>query len=195
MPTPVIVQTNNEVVTGPGNTAVLVESGQALVVHTQNRIVAPVIVEPRREVAVFRDTKEVLIDVGETLVVHVPRQGPPGTPGRASAGALALPTATTIDININYVQDVFSILLTGPTTINFVNGSESVDGKRIMLRLKQDAVGSHVVTWGPSVAFSNDIPDFFLTTQPLKKDYVGFVYDHETGKVDLLTFNRGFDRP
>lgn len=87
------------------------------------------------------------------------------------------------------IYDVVDITLTGPLTLTFTNG---VDGKAIMVRLRQDGTGGRLVTFGTGLRLSTDITSFTASTTASKLDWLLFRYTSADSKYDLLAYNRGF---
>ena len=87
--------------------------------------------------------------------------------------------------------DVFSLTLTGAVTFDVMNG---VDGQVIELRLKQDATGSRLVTWGTSITFGTDITSVGATpsTAANATDLYWFQYDSGSSKYRMIRFARGY---
>lgn len=107
-----------------------------------------------------------------------------------------IPVATVVSyggtINLDLdLYNVADVTLTGNPTINFTNG---VDGQEIVLRLRQDGVGSRTVTWGSMIRFSTDVPSPTLSSSPNELDYLVFRLNEEesSGLYDLILLNRGF---
>lgn len=96
----------------------------------------------------------------------------------------------TINLDLD-AYNVADVTLTGNPTINFTNG---VDGQKIVLRLRQDGVGSRTVTWGSMVRFSTDVPSPTLSSSPNELDYLVFRLNEEesSGLYDCIIVNRGF---
>lgn len=98
--------------------------------------------------------------------------------------------AATINLDLDS-YNVADVTLTGSPTINLTNG---VDGQEIVLRLRQDGVGSRTVTWGSMVRFSTDVPSPTLSTAPNSLDYLVFRLNEEESseQYDCILVNRGF---
>jgi len=96
----------------------------------------------------------------------------------------------TINLDLDS-YNVADVTLTGDPTINFING---IDGQEIVLRLRQDGVGSRTVTWGTMVRFSTDVPSPTLSTAPNSLDYLVFRLNEEesSAQYDCILVNRGF---
>lgn len=84
---------------------------------------------------------------------------------------------------------IFDLALTGNTTITFANG---IDGMKILLRVKQDATGSRLITFGAGIRFGTDVPSVTLTATASKTDYIGLIYNGLSATYDVLSFSRGF---
>ena|SRR5687768_10639091 len=106
-------------------------------------------------------------------------------------GRAALTDGATITCDISLGQ-VFDITLAGNRTITFTGGSAATDGKKIIVRIKQDATGSRLLTWDTIVRFGTDITGITLTTTANATDMVGLIYNHAATKFDVVAFSRGY---
>lgn len=87
--------------------------------------------------------------------------------------------------------DVFDVTIMGNRTINFTGGSAALDGKKVLLRIKQGS-GSNLVTWGAGAHFGADIASITLSTAANKTDIVGIAYRHASATYDIIAFARGY---
>lgn len=121
------------------------------------------------------------------------------------AGVGQLVDGATIDVNISDIYRVYEVTLGGNRTINFTGRDASgnsvalgnsalleLDGRPILLRIKQDVTGSRVPTLGTMVRFGTDLGSITFTTTAAKTDRVALEYHHTAGKVDVIAFARGF---
>lgn len=129
-------------------------------------------------------------------------QGPAGPAGPAGAdgadgadglnayqiAATVLAYAATIEVDLN-TNSRFEVTLTGNATINVVNG---VQGQAFTIRIKQDGVGTRLVTWGSGIRYGADITSIVLSTTPNKADYVGFIRDVTGAAYDVVALTKGF---
>jgi hypothetical protein len=97
----------------------------------------------------------------------------------------------TISCDIS-TGDVFDVTIAGNRTINFTGGSAALDGKKILIRVKQDATGSRLIIWGTGSRFGTDITSITLTTTASKTDIIGIIYHHVAVKYDIIAFARGY---
>jgi hypothetical protein len=100
--------------------------------------------------------------------------------------ALTYSSSLTVDV-ADY--DVFDLTLTGNITLSFSNG---VDGRKVMLRLRQDSTGGWTVAFGAGVRFGTDIASYSPTLTPNKLDYLLLIYNATDSKYDVISYNRGF---
>ena len=107
-------------------------------------------------------------------------------PGRAT-----LTDGATVTCDITTGQ-VFDLTLGGNRTITFTGGSAALDGKKIILRIKQDGTGTRLLTWDTMVRFGSDITSITLTTAINKTDVVGLIYNHAATKYDVVAFSKGY---
>lgn len=104
----------------------------------------------------------------------------------------ALTDGATITIDLSADERVFDVTLGGNRTLTFINGSASVDGKQLLLRVKQDATGSRSLTMGAGMRLGSDLALVTLSTAPNKTDYLGLVYNSAAGTLDVLALTRGY---
>jgi len=97
--------------------------------------------------------------------------------------------AAAIEVDIEQVTFA-KLTLTGNTTIT-VSGTPN-DGQPFLIAVRQDATGSHTITWDSRVRFSNELPNVDLTGTALSMDYILFRYNADDDKLDAMATNRGF---
>lgn len=102
----------------------------------------------------------------------------------------ALTDAATIEVDAA-TANKFDITLEGNRTI--ANPTNPVDGRVIIFRLRQDATGSRVVTWGSDYRFRGDLAavNMTLSTAATVVDRVAFEYVSTDGKWDCISFIKG----
>lgn len=101
----------------------------------------------------------------------------------------AITYAATVTINCSSAS-IFDITLTG--NINIGLTSPAYDGQKITLRIKQDATGSRTVTFASSIAVGTDITGFTATTTGNKTDILGFIYNAQSTKFELVAIVKGY---
>lgn len=87
------------------------------------------------------------------------------------------------------LADTFDLTLAGNTTLTLTGG---VDGQKVILRVRQDATGSRLLTFGAGIAFSTDAPSTALSTAANALDLIGFQYDAAGSRYLVVSYNRGF---
>lgn len=114
---------------------------------------------------------------------------------RANLGAqariplvVAMTDGATITPNCD-TTDVGTVTLGGSRTMAAPSGTPS-NGQKLVLRLRQDATGSRLITWNSAYRFAGGAPPT-LTTTAAKTDYVGFVYNGTDSKWDCLAVKLG----
>ena len=96
----------------------------------------------------------------------------------------------TLTLVASAFMTIGDLTLTGNTTVT-ITGAPT-DGRPLLLRIRQDAVGSHIVTWTAEVNWSTDVPSPTLSTSASALDYILFRYNATDDKFDALAVNRGF---
>lgn len=128
------------------------------------------------------------------IPVSIANGGTSATTAAAARAALAAaqafspvvltPGATvTIDASLS---DYFTLVPAQAFTL--ANPTNPTNGKRILVRIKQDAVGGRVMTLGAAWRLGGDIPTAVLSTVANKVNYLGAVYDTTDAKWDILAF-------
>jgi hypothetical protein len=102
----------------------------------------------------------------------------------------ALADAATITVDAASANK-FDVTLGGNRTI--ANPTNPIDGRVIIFRLRQDATGSRVVTWGSDYRFRGDLAagNVTLSTAATVVDRVAFEYVSTDGKWDCISFIKG----
>ena len=103
-----------------------------------------------------------------------------------TVGSEAAAATVGFDLSRYSVGDV---TLDQDTTINLTGGK---DGQQILLRIRQDATGTRVVTWGAMCRFSSSLASPTLTTDADALDYIAFRYNAANSKYDCMATNLGF---
>lgn len=111
-----------------------------------------------------------------------------------SVAVLGLKVAILTDgatVNTNAaLGNIFDLTMAGDRTI--ANPTNPVDGQRILYRLRQDATGTRIPTWGANFRFSADIPQPVLSTTANKLDRIAFEYTSADTKWDCIGVSRGY---
>jgi len=95
------------------------------------------------------------------------------------------------NVSINWgLGHVAKITLDRANTTFAFSGANN--GERLILRITQDATGSRLVTFPGSVRYGTDIPSITLTVTGDKQDYIGFIYNEDATKYDVVSFIMGF---
>lgn len=100
--------------------------------------------------------------------------------------SLSFDTTMMLDCS---VAKMFDVTLTGDTVISFSNG---VDGTDVVVRLRQDATGTRLVTFGAMVRFGTDITGFTASTSASKLDYITLRYVGSSAKYDFVSSSKGY---
>jgi len=72
------------------------------------------------------------------------------------------------------------------------NPTNPTNGKRIVVRIKQDGTGTRILTLGSAFRLGVDIPTVVLSTAAGKVDYIGAIFDSTDAKWDIVAFTKGF---
>jgi hypothetical protein len=113
--------------------------------------------------------------------------GPPGTPYARRIQTVADTGSGTLACNWA-LYDEIRVTLTADVVLTF---SGAVDGQGCVLKLRQDNTGGHTVGMPSAVRFNSLITSFSVTPGGDKIDKVGFVYDDEDTRYDLVSLVPG----
>lgn len=109
---------------------------------------------------------------------------------RFTKRVVALTDGATITPNGD-TTDIGTVTIAGNRIIAAPTGTPT-DGQQLMLRVKQDVVGSRTLTWNAVYRFSTDVPNPVLSTAASKTDYIGFQYNSADTVWDCLAVARGY---
>jgi len=84
--------------------------------------------------------------------------------------------------------DMGVVVLTGNVTMAFSNGS---NGQMFRVRMKQGGSGGYTLTL-TGCKLGTDLTAVTLSTTVGAADYLGVVYNSDTGNWDVVSFARGF---
>lgn len=85
-----------------------------------------------------------------------------------------------------------SFTLTAGQNFTLANPTNPVHDQKIMLAIRQDGVGSRVMTLDTAWRLGADIPSVVLSTAINKTDYLGGRYNGADGKWDVIAFVKGY---
>lgn len=105
------------------------------------------------------------------------------------AGQNTLAPGDTVAVDWS-LAPVAKITLDRATTVFTFSGATA--GQRCILKLKQDGTGGRLITLPASVRYGTDIASITLTITLNKMDFIGFIYDADDSKYDLVSFVKGF---
>jgi hypothetical protein len=87
-------------------------------------------------------------------------------------------------------SDYFTLTPTSAFTLeNPINPSH---GRRVIVRILQDATGGRLLTLGTKWRLGTDIPSVVLSTLPNKADYLGAIYDVTADRWDVVALSKGY---
>jgi hypothetical protein len=101
---------------------------------------------------------------------------------------IGLTDGATIDINAQQ-GNIFKVTIAGNRTI--ANPTNPNNGQMLMIRVKQDATGSRLLSWSSKYRFGSDLPAPTLSTGANKTDYLGFVYNESSDTWDYVSEVKG----
>lgn len=95
-------------------------------------------------------------------------------------------TSVATDVSLGSVFDI-------DATDNFTlaNPTNGVDGQKVVWRIRQDGVGSRVITLGANFRTASDVGTIVLSTAINTTDYLGAVYNEADVKWDIIAFTKG----
>ncbi|ATS92294.1 tail assembly protein [Stenotrophomonas phage vB_SmaS_DLP_5] len=114
-------------------------------------------------------------------------QGPPGIPSQRRIQEVSDTNTGSVLCDWN-AYDEIRITLTTDTLLEFTG---ALDGQGCVVKVRQDAVGSHEVSFSPNVRFNSLIPSYNATMTPMKADRLGFVYDAGDDAYDFHAIVNG----
>lgn len=107
------------------------------------------------------------------------------------ASVASLVDGASINVNIAADERVFDVTLGGNRTLTASGGAASLDGKIITLRITQ-GTGNNTLTIGSGLRLGADLSSITLSTTAGKTDYLGCIYNHAAGKLDVIALARGY---
>jgi hypothetical protein len=107
------------------------------------------------------------------------------SPGSSITKVVALTDDVTISPNCG-TTDLGTVTIAGNRTIANPTGTPT-DDQKLRFRIKQDATGSRLLTWGSAYRFVGGVTPT-LTTTASKIDLVGFNYNAADSKWDCTSF-------
>jgi hypothetical protein len=103
-------------------------------------------------------------------------------------GVVALTDGATINTDAS-TGATFTVTIAGNRTI--ANPTNPTHGQKIIYRIKQDATGNRLITWGSVFRFAGGTAPTLSTTGS-KTDYIGFIYNATDAKWDCIAERTGF---
>lgn len=108
---------------------------------------------------------------------------------KVSQATVALTDGATINTDAA-LGNVFTVTIAGNRTM--ANPTNPTAEQRITFRIRQDAVGSRVLTWASDFNFGVDLAGVPGSTGANAFDYYGFQYNPVTLRWDCLAISRGY---
>lgn len=108
--------------------------------------------------------------------------------GAVIAGVVSPIYGTTVSVNAAF-GDHFRVQLLGNATIS--TPTNPTDAQKITFEIVQDSTGGRTVTWGAGYSFGSASPPA-LSTAPVRRDLLGFVYSAGAGQWLYAGFSGGF---
>jgi hypothetical protein len=112
-----------------------------------------------------------------------------GIPSDDEDGVINLAYSATITIDCK-LGDIFYITLTGDANLApLVNAKH---GCPVILCVRQDTVGGHVLTYDNIYRIGDDVDDLAISKDANGHDYFGFIYDAVDNRIDAVALVRGY---
>ncbi len=112
-----------------------------------------------------------------------------GVPGDTEDSVINLTYNTTITIDCK-LGDIFYVTLTGDAFLApLVNAKH---GCPMILVVRQDAAGGHVLTYDDKYRIGDDVDDLAISKSANGHDYFGFIYDAVDDRIDAVALVRGY---
>lgn len=109
--------------------------------------------------------------------------------GNTFGEPLAIADGATLNIDAS-LTNTFHVTIAGNRTLGTPTNPRS--GQKIVIRIKQDGVGSRTITPSAIWRFGTDISSITLSTTPNKADYIGAIYNLADDRWDIISFSRGY---
>ena len=77
-------------------------------------------------------------------------------------------------------------------TFTFAGGTGLWSNERLILILINDATGNHTITLPGTVRYGVEFPSYTMTVTASKGDKLGFIYDLDAAKYDLVSVVKGY---
>lgn len=117
-------------------------------------------------------------------------KGDTGSPGIAYQKRIQVVTDTnsgTLACDWDAFDEI-RVTLTSSVALTF---SGARDGQACLIKLRQDSTGGRSVSFPAGVRFNSLITSYAVSTGPGKADKIGFIYDGEDSKYDLVSIIPG----
>ena len=98
-------------------------------------------------------------------------------------------TGGTVAIDVSG-SSLFEIFLDQNVLISDPVGSKN--GQRIVLRIKQDSTGGHIVSFSAAWNFGIDLAGIDLSSEANSIDYLGAIYNQPSLRWDVISITRGY---
>lgn len=117
-------------------------------------------------------------------------KGDTGAPGIAyQKRILVVPDTNSGTLACDWgAYDEIRVTLTANVALSF---SGALDGQACLIKMRQDSTGGRVVSLPAGVRFNSLITSYAVSTAPGKADKIGFIYDGEDSKYDLVSIIPG----
>ena len=82
--------------------------------------------------------------------------------------------------------------LTANQNFTLANPTNSINGQKVVWRVKQDATGGRTIALDANFRVGSTISSVTLSTGANKVDYIGAIYDATDGKWDVIAYSKGY---
>ncbi len=127
-----------------------------------------------------------IVDGGANGPVTISATGVPSYPFIGLTDAANISLDASLGLNFEVTLNVAG------ATRQLDNPTNPTNGQLIKIRVKQDGVGSRVITFDTKYRFGTDLPSPVLSTLPNYTDYLGFIYHEVDDKWDYVSQVFGF---
>jgi hypothetical protein len=157
---------------------------------------SPDIVSAQGQLPDVNHDSTTIVFVGGTQLIP----GPPGPTGPAGSTRMPTPLELTISnsaVIVDAGHQAGTVLfapiylrITLTENVTFLNPLNGADSQRLIIEVRQDAVGGRTIAWSSAYQFGTDVPFALQSAAANKRDFYAFVLTN--GVWDCVGVTRGY---